>query len=265
MCAGTACIQAECCLPPQICATSAFNSDAACEGGTDTTAVVFNPVGDCAGLQCTEAECCVDQRECTASAFSNAEACIAGADPGLSIFDAAGTCIMSAEVGLMDLDVCSTVAPAIISAATGTIHDVDISDDPVDCTLQVCSCGRGHAQNEDETHCHIGYGDNLDCGKHIRAPAGQVVNLVFRQFNIEPEDDFVYIYDGPDASAPRIGRFTGYPNPPSVSTTGRDLFFRFTTDHGNIAITANEDPGFYADWHFSRHLECRQDECKHDP
>ena len=42
-----------------------------------------------------------------------------------------------------------------------------------------------------------------------------------------------------------------------MSSTGRDMFIQFTTDHGNYGITtagSHEDPGFYADWCASYHL-----------
>ena len=91
------------------------------------------------------------------------------------------------------------------------------------------------------------YGDNLECGKHIQAPAGQTVSLLFTQFNLEDSADFVRVYDGRDANAPVLGEFTGDNTPPLVSSTGRDMFIQFTTDHGNYGITqagSHEDPGF---------------------
>lgn len=36
----------------------------------------------------------------------------------------------------------------------------------------------------------------------------------------------------------RAGRYTGDPNPPRVSSTGRDLFVKFTTDHGNAGVSS---------------------------
>ena len=45
-----------------------------------------------------------------------------------------------------------------------------------------------------------------------------------------------------------LGEFTGDSTPPLISSTGRDMFVQFTTDHGNYGITSagsHEDPGFY--------------------
>ena len=70
--------------------------------------------------------------------------------------------------------------------------------------------------------------------------------------------DYVAIYDGTDANAPVLGEFTGDNTPQLVSSTGRDMFIQFTTDHGNYGITtagSHEDPGFYADWHFAVHMD----------
>lgn len=91
------------------------------------------------------------------------------------------------------------------------------------------------------------YGDNLECGKHIQAPAGQTVSLLFTQFNLEQDSDYLRVFDGGDANAPLLGEFTGDSTPPLVSSTGRDMFIQFTTDHGNYGITqagSHEDPGF---------------------
>ena len=92
------------------------------------------------------------------------------------------------------------------------------------------------------------YGDNLECGKHIQAPAYQSVSLLFTQFNLEANSDYLRVFDGPDANAPSLGEFTGDSTPPLISSTGRDMFVQFTTDHGNYGITSagsHEDPGFY--------------------
>ena len=155
--------------------------------------------------------------------------------------------------GAEDLNVCDSTTPSVITTAVGTLHDDDTSQ--VDCSLGVCSCGAG---NDQTSSCSIGYGDNLECGKHIRAPAGQTVSLLFTQFNLEQDADFVRVYDGRDGNAPVLGEFTGDHTPPLVSSTGRDMFVQFTTDHGNYGITqagSHEDPGFYADWHFAAHLD----------
>ena len=45
-------------------------------------------------------------------------------------------------------------------------------------------------------------------------------------------------------------RYSGSQPPPSVTSTGRDLFVRFTTDVGNAGINYPTDPGFFGHWAF---------------
>lgn len=120
-----------------------------------------------------------------------------------------------------------------------------------------------------------GYGDNLDCGVRIHVAKNHVINFKFDQVNLEcggdtttaierchtDAGDAVEIFDGRDANAPLLGHVSGtmtdsfsvdgsvanYAD--SFTSTGRDLYIRFTTDVGNYGlVTTTADPGFYATW-----------------
>jgi RHS repeat-associated protein len=65
----------------------------------------------------------------------------------------------------------------------------------------------------------------------IQPPGASKVTLSFPYFNTEANYDFVYVYDGPDASAPLIGRFHNGNLPPAyITSSGGSLFIRFDTD-----------------------------------
>ncbi len=74
------------------------------------------------------------------------------------------------------------------------------------------------------------YADNRDCSWLIQPENGGVVTLNFDNFNTESGYDYVSVYDGTNASATRIGRFSGSSLPSAVTSTGNALFVRFTSD-----------------------------------
>jgi MSHA biogenesis protein MshQ len=61
------------------------------------------------------------------------------------------------------------------------------------------------------------YEDDEDCGFLIQ-PAGSAasISITFSQFEVENNYDFLYVYDGTNASAPLIGTFTGTSSYPLV-------------------------------------------------
>ena len=187
-----------------------------------------------------------------------------------------------------DESICTPGRPTL-TAETGTLSD-DQTGQPIDCTQGGCggadaSCFGGICSGG-----RNGYGDNLDCGKHIHAPSGNTISLTFTYIALEsgagcpqPGCDTVTVYDGADDRAPVLGSFSGalspprHPRrarfharaaaqrltaapapagteePPPLVSTGPDLFVRFQTDTGNFGFqmeSVSDDPGFYVDWHF---------------
>lgn len=75
------------------------------------------------------------------------------------------------------------------------------------------------------------------------APTGATqVTLAFSQFSMELNYDSLYIYDGPDATYPLIGAYTGTNSPGTVTSTGSSLSIKVHTDG------ATTSPGFTAIW-----------------
>jgi hypothetical protein len=206
--------------------------------------------------------------------------------------------------GALDADICSATVPASISNEVGTLHD-DQTDTEIDCSqVRPCispslslSAGRCRTKNRrfapytrafplgtrPETKkqnfaCFPrqggcggldtgsnGYGDNLDCGKALVAPAGWTIELTFTHIALEmsagctggPTNgcDYVTVYDGPSSSAPILGQFTGTDIPADVESTGNSVYVVFHTDGGNAGLSnVASDPGFYLDWHFVQHI-----------
>ena len=158
-----------------------------------------------------------------------------------------------------DQNICAMGGSTLVSE-TGTLSD-DQTGPQIDCTQGGCSSYDTGSN---------GYGDNLDCGKHIQAPIGSVIELTIVYIALEtspsqcdePGCDFITIYDGPNARSPVLGKFSGTDNPPPMQSTGRDMFVRFQTDAGNYGFQVagvSDDPGFYADWHFIQMVEAGGD------
>lgn len=81
------------------------------------------------------------------------------------------------------------------------------------------------------------YCNNQECSWLISPPDAESITLYFSQFDLEQpsEDgrtiyDAVEIYDGASESAALIGTFTGNQLPPSVTSTGGEIFIKFYTD-----------------------------------
>lgn len=75
------------------------------------------------------------------------------------------------------------------------------------------------------------------------APAGATqVTLTFSQFDMELNYDSLYIYDGPDATYPLIGAYTGTNSPGTVTSTGSAIAIRVHTNGNTTAA------GFTAVW-----------------
>jgi len=78
------------------------------------------------------------------------------------------------------------------------------------------------------------YSAGLSCGWLI-APDDSITDLtlVFEKFDVTAGIDVLNVYDGPDASFPLLGSFTGSAMPPALSASGPVLFIEFLTS-GNL-------------------------------
>ena len=86
------------------------------------------------------------------------------------------------------------------------------------------------------------YRDNEDYTFTIQSPSGQNVEVTFPLFDVELNWDYLYAYDGPSTASPLLGTFTGSTAPPTLTSTGDAMTFRFTSDGATVT------PGFELAW-----------------
>ena len=65
--------------------------------------------------------------------------------------------------------------------------------------------------------------------------------LAFEEFDVEA-GDFMTVFDGRSSAAPQLGRFSGAELPPTLTSTGPDLYIEFTSND------AGQSPGFRAEY-----------------
>ncbi|MCO4771481.1 MAG: hypothetical protein KDA24_15720, partial [Deltaproteobacteria bacterium] len=85
---------------------------------------------------------------------------------------------------------------------------------------------------EDGSGPGVDYSDNLNCGWLIDVGTGtyQDITLSWSAFDVEGTFDEVNVYDGADANASLLGSYDGTSLPPSITSTGTQLFVEFVTD-----------------------------------
>ena len=69
-----------------------------------------------------------------------------------------------------------------------------------------------------------------NCSWHIEGPAGRQIQISFRDFETEPKNDTLYIYDGPNRNSPIVGLFNGPSTPSDMVSGGNSLFLEFVSD-----------------------------------
>ncbi len=74
------------------------------------------------------------------------------------------------------------------------------------------------------------YADNSNCEWLIQPANNQPITLNFTAFDVEQGFDQVSVYDGPSATATLLGSYSGNTLPPSLTSTGGDMFVTFTSD-----------------------------------
>ena len=88
---------------------------------------------------------------------------------------------------------------------------------------------------------HQNYGDDERRIWVIRGAEGSIIHLDFSSFSLEADYDFLWIYDGDDVYAPKIGRWNTQ-SPGHVESSGNTMCVEFRSDCG---ITAE---GWEASW-----------------
>ena len=88
---------------------------------------------------------------------------------------------------------------------------------------------------------HQNYGDDERRIWVIRGPEESTVQLDFSSFSLEADYDFLWIYDGEDVYAPKIGRWNTQ-SPGIVRSSGNVMCVEFRSDCAEMA------PGWTASW-----------------
>lgn len=88
---------------------------------------------------------------------------------------------------------------------------------------------------------HKNYGDDERKLWVIRGPEGSRIQIDFKSFRLETDYDFLWIYDGEDEYAPKIGRWNTK-SPGSVAASGNVMCIEFRSD------CATNAAGWEAKW-----------------
>uniref|UniRef100_A0A673LGJ5 CUB and sushi domain-containing protein 3-like n=1 Tax=Sinocyclocheilus rhinocerous TaxID=307959 RepID=A0A673LGJ5_9TELE len=74
------------------------------------------------------------------------------------------------------------------------------------------------------------YPHSKDCDWLIAVNSDYVLSLAFISFSIEPNYDFLYIYDGPDSNSPLIGSFQDSKLPERIESSSNTMYLAFRSD-----------------------------------
>uniref|UniRef100_A0A183C3F4 Fibropellin-1 n=1 Tax=Globodera pallida TaxID=36090 RepID=A0A183C3F4_GLOPA len=78
------------------------------------------------------------------------------------------------------------------------------------------------------------YPNGMECVWHLQAPEGQLISLIIEELDLEPDRDFLLIYDGTHPAAPTLARLSGKSEPQLiVSTQSRLYLYLFSSQFGN--------------------------------
>ncbi|RMC15003.1 hypothetical protein DUI87_07182 [Hirundo rustica rustica] len=96
------------------------------------------------------------------------------------------------------------------------------------------------------------YPHSRDCDWTINVNSDYVISLAFISFSIEPNYDFLYIYDGPDSNSPLIGSFQDSKLPERIESSSNTMHLAFRSD-GSVSFT-----GFHLEYKAipERHNHC---------
>ncbi len=97
-------------------------------------------------------------------------------------------------------------------------------------------------EGEDGRLDHLNYGDDERKIWVIRGTEESRIQMTFSSFSLEADYDFLWIYDGDNVYAPKIGRWNTH-SPRSVQASGNVMCLEFRSD----CLTT--DTGWEASWH----------------
>uniref|UniRef100_A0A4X2M7T4 Cubilin n=1 Tax=Vombatus ursinus TaxID=29139 RepID=A0A4X2M7T4_VOMUR len=105
-------------------------------------------------------------------------------------------------------------------------------------TYRIISCGGRFNSSfgviRSPAYSQANYPNDINCSYLIAVRNDKVIALKFNDFNVTfstfCSQDYLAVYDGPNASAPLLGEFCGSQLPPDIKSTNNSLFLVFKTD-----------------------------------
>ena len=70
---------------------------------------------------------------------------------------------------------------------------------------------------------------SADCGLRLHGYRGGHYMLTVTDYDTEANVDFLAVFDGSSTAAPLLGRFSGSELPPTLTSSGSDLYLHFTS------------------------------------
>ena len=105
---------------------------------------------------------------------------------------------------------------------------------------------------------HQYYGDDERKIWAIRGPEGKIISLDFKSFDLEKDFDFLWVYDGDDVYAPKIGRWNTQ-SPGTVHSSGNVMCVEFRSD------CATNASGWQAEWKAVKTMPIEPEEPEIEP
>lgn len=75
------------------------------------------------------------------------------------------------------------------------------------------------------------YGNNMNCVWLIISEAGSRIHLIFNDFDVEPQFDYVAVKDEGIAELPALGTFSGNEVPSQIASNSHIVRLEFQSDH----------------------------------
>ena len=125
----------------------------------------------------------------------------------------------------------AVVATASNTANTTPSSSATPSPTPVPVYMSANCPGPGKASTTVYSTPNAVYDNYMNCAEVVLAPLGSTVVLAFATFVVEFSYDYLYIYDGENASMPLLGAFTGYTPPANIVSSTNSLFLLWQSDY----------------------------------
>lgn len=77
------------------------------------------------------------------------------------------------------------------------------------------------------------YGNNMNCVWLIIAEAGSRIHLIFSDFDVEPQFDYLIVKDDGMPEPTTFGTFSGKDVPSQIASNGNIMRLEFQSDHSN--------------------------------